>query len=830
MSQDIQMLLGIIQSIRHIDWAHFAAATHKFVLLLTNPKAKGILMTYQRFRRMDRQEVMCLMHMKKWRRMRRKYTTRIVYSFTATYIAMALIPILIGVIFYTYTLRVVFDNEYEKTSAMLSQSVEAMDSDFRMIRDMMGRLLQSDSLTSLLSSESPYEAPDVVIDSLDFQNELKQVYIGDSLVYDVLIYLPTPNMLYGVKNGYCFTRPDIYYPYFLELEDFSVEQWNSVLSSNKNSYFIAARPAVLEGYEGGVATSSQLGMFVWPLYKDGMARGSVIFLLDATKFISDMELATDIDQGAVAWAQTQDGEVIMNCPVDLDVSSVDFANSLLVSLSSRYNQLEYNVLIPKSIISAKVQWLLNAIVLMVALSVVLGVMAAVIFARRLGLPLDQISRNLRQLYVSESTALANSHDVQRINPLAQLGDNVNELIVKHSQLKRYVSRQINVVDQLFFEKLLGGYFGDENQILAMLEHISQPRLSGPFILAFVRMQRIGSELTVSEASEMSACRTEVFASELSAEYDIFETSLDSCVLIFSLSSAKVDAIERQLQCSLERIARELSRTLDMDVKAALSLPVKRYLELSQAYARCSELIHSSAASAEQTLVYQRDMPSQAYSYSMDVENQLINFTVSGNRERVHELVLNVFGMERMRNGGHMSRSQRLLIQGMFATLMRIGQMLGPGQCAGLDELDAKAQQLIMSGNAAAALDAILAYFDSVIDAVQNRQRGRTDALIAQVRAYVDEHYADCELTLTSVATHFSLTDSYLSRAYKDCTGVNFSAYVERVRIEHALQLIDEPISLDEIATRTGFDHVYNLRSAFKRSLGVTPSEYRKRVR
>lgn len=769
------------------------------------------------------------MHIMRRRRVRRRYAQRIAYSFAATYIAMALIPILIGVMFYTYTLRAVFQSEYEKTSAILSQSVEAMDADFRMIRDTMTRLVQSSALNSLLGSESPYESPDVAIDSLNFQSELRQMYIGDSLVYDVLIYLKSPNMLYGVKTGYCFTRPEIYYPYFLELEGFDAGQWQEVLHSSKNSYFVAARSATLEGYAGGSAASGQLGMFVWPLYINGAARGSVIFLLDATKFISDMDYAMDAGGGAVAWAQTPDGEVIMSNPTELDMDQVSEADALRVSVSSRYNQLEYNILIPKAVISAKVRWLLNTIILAVALSVGLGVTAAVLLARRLGLPLDQVSRNLRQLYLSDFAPAAPAAEAQRINPLVQLGDNVNELIAKHAQLKRYVSRQINVVDQLFFEKLLGGYFDSEEQILAMLEHISQPRLSGPFMLALVRMQRAGSELTVSEASEMSAFRAEVFASELSAERDMFETSLDSCVLIFSLSSASEAEIERQIERTLARLTREMPRELDMDVKAALSQPVSWYLELGHAYARCAELLHSALASDGRALLCQRDMPPQAYAYSLDVENQLINFAISGNRERVHELVLNLFGSDCARGGEHALRSQRLLIQGLFATLMRVRQMLGPEQLQAFDELDAAAQRLGTAGSASKALDAILGYFDSIIDLVQRRQQGRTDALMAQVRAYIDERFSDCELSLTSVASHFSLTDTYLSRAFKECAGINFSAYVERARIKRALQLIDEPISLDEVAVRTGFDHVYNLRSAFKRALGVTPSEYRKRV-
>ena len=759
------------------------------------------------------------------RRGRRDYKTRIVYSFLSTYIIIALIPIVIGVTFYTYTLRAVSENECEKTSALLSQSVSAMDADFRMARDIMSRFMQSSALNELLVSDSPSSKPSVTMNSMEFCKELKQIYINDSLIYDVLVYLNAPDVLYGARNGYSFTRPNVYYPYFLYMEGFSVEEWQDVLAGARSSYFVPARQAVLEGYDGGRSEERYIGLYVWPLYRDGIARGNVVFLLDASKFTQDMELAIDVEEGALAWAETPDGEVIMSCPADADVTA-EADDFLRISVSSRYNQLRYNVLIPRAVVSGKVRWLRDAIILVTALSVLLGAMAAAVFARRLGAPLDRISANLRTLYAPDTYGEP-AQPSRRPKPLAELGDSVNELIIKHGKLSSYVSRQINVLDQLFFEKLLGGYFGDEAQVQEMLEHVSQPRLSGPFVLALLRMERTGGDLTVSEASEMSARRAEAFAAELHAQRDMFETSLDSCVLIFSLSESSEEEIERQLRAAIERMNAGGSGALAMRVSGALSLPVGRYIELSRVYARCQELIYSSSGDSAPVLMHQRDMGPQVYSYSLDVENQLINFAMAGNRERVHELILSAFGAERTQ--GHLGQSQRMLTQSMCATLMRISQMMG-GEQGSVAELDDAARRLAVISSSSGALDAILGYFDDIVDKVQSRQRGRTDALIAMVREYVDANYADADLNLASTATHFSLTDAYLSRAFKEYTGSNFSAYLERRRIDRALELIDGPLSLDEIAARTGFEHLYNLRSAFKRTMGVTPSEYRKRAK
>lgn len=756
-----------------------------------------------------------------------KYAKRIMYSFLATFLIVAMIPVLIGSIFYTYTIRVVSENEYSKTRAMLSMNVENMDADFRRIRDIMSQLLESTYMNSLLTSKSPYDDPNTVMQSMQFRNELKQLYTGGTIIYDFLVYLKTPDTLYGAKSGYSFMRSSIYYPHFLSMEGIDEKGWNKIINDSRNCYFISARQATLEGYSGGNKQSCQLGLMVWPLYKDGLSRGSVVFIINASKFISDMEMAIETETGAVAWAQTSGGEIIMACPAIEAVPTEEGHNMVKVSMRSKYNQLEYNVLIPTAAITSKVSWLRNVIIWVVILSVIFGTIAAVYFARRLGMPLDRISYNLKQMYASEIKQVKPDNYIMALNTMQQFSNNVNELIVKHNQMKQYVSRQINVIDQLFFEKLLGGYFSDDKEATDMLEYINQPKLSGPFMLALVRFERIGTELSIAEASTMSAIRTKAFSETIGAEYDLFETSLNGCVLIFSITASEMDDIETQLRNALKRISED-SDGRDMCIKCAISVPIERFTDISYAYARCADMLYLYPERQGVSIEYQRNMPVRAYSYSLDVENQLINFTIAGNGGKVHELVLSVFGAERL--SGYMSQSQSLLINGMCATIMRIGQMLGNDGNGEQKHMENAVQRIMTMDNASHALDGILECLDEFVSRVQKRQSGRTDALINSVREYVDGNYTDPELTLSSAATHFSIADAYLSRAFKDCTGVNFSAYIERLRIDHALKLIDRPLSLDEIASLTGFEHVYNLRSAFKRNLGVTPSEYRKRAK
>src|SRR5690606_7106671 len=62
--------------------------------------------------------------------------------------------------------------------------------------------------------------------------------------------------------------------------------------------------------------------------------------------------------------------------------------------------------------------------------------------------------------------------------------------------------------------------------------------------------------------------------------------------------------------------------------------------------------------------------------------------------------------------------------------------------------------------------------------------------MAKVLKYLDEHYADPELSLPGVAAVFGMSDTYLSRTLKEEMNENFAKYLIRVRLAHARTLLE----------------------------------------
>jgi AraC-like DNA-binding protein len=108
-----------------------------------------------------------------------------------------------------------------------------------------------------------------------------------------------------------------------------------------------------------------------------------------------------------------------------------------------------------------------------------------------------------------------------------------------------------------------------------------------------------------------------------------------------------------------------------------------------------------------------------------------------------------------------------------------------------------------------------------------KQRGNP-GLISEVKAYIELHYPNHELSLNHLSEAFNLSATYFSRLFKEEAGETFVSYLTQVRLEQARKLLletEEPIQ--DIANRIGYLHAFSFIRVFKKAFGLTPGDYRK---
>jgi len=98
--------------------------------------------------------------------------------------------------------------------------------------------------------------------------------------------------------------------------------------------------------------------------------------------------------------------------------------------------------------------------------------------------------------------------------------------------------------------------------------------------------------------------------------------------------------------------------------------------------------------------------------------------------------------------------------------------------------------------------------------------------IARARTYIQERHSR-ELTLRQVAASVGASPFYFCKLFKKSTGINFTEYVSRVRVERAKQLLLNPnLHVSEIAFEVGFQSLPHFNRMFKKILGQSPTAYR----
>ena len=89
---------------------------------------------------------------------------------------------------------------------------------------------------------------------------------------------------------------------------------------------------------------------------------------------------------------------------------------------------------------------------------------------------------------------------------------------------------------------------------------------------------------------------------------------------------------------------------------------------------------------------------------------------------------------------------------------------------------------------------------------------------------------DRNISVDEMASALAVSSRTLHRQLIKETGRTPAAWLKRLRMESACRALANPdISLKQIANRSGFGDEYNMRRTFNLELGVTPSEYRKRI-
>lgn len=127
-------------------------------------------------------------------------------------------------------------------------------------------------------------------------------------------------------------------------------------------------------------------------------------------------------------------------------------------------------------------------------------------------------------------------------------------------------------------------------------------------------------------------------------------------------------------------------------------------------------------------------------------------------------------------------------------------------------------------------DGCLTLYDIIFQFCNRDKFSLESSTASKIFMYIHENF-DKDISLTDIAQHFNLSESYISKLFKNSLDVNFKTYVNKLKIKKAKELLNtKNYKVSDITAMVGCNNTNTFIRIFKQYEGVSPGEYMKNLK
>ena len=122
---------------------------------------------------------------------------------------------------------------------------------------------------------------------------------------------------------------------------------------------------------------------------------------------------------------------------------------------------------------------------------------------------------------------------------------------------------------------------------------------------------------------------------------------------------------------------------------------------------------------------------------------------------------------------------------------------------------------------------IISIINKGIELREGNVSGHNTDVVDSVKRYIDDNYADDELSLNTLASHVNFSPNHLSMVFSQQTGSTLIKYLTDYRMTKAKELLKcTNKKSSEISLMVGYKDPHYFSYLFKKTQGVTPTQFR----
>lgn len=215
-----------------------------------------------------------------------------------------------------------------------------------------------------------------------------------------------------------------------------------------------------------------------------------------------------------------------------------------------------------------------------------------------------------------------------------------------------------------------------------------------------------------------------------------------------------------------------------------------------------------------------------YAYPLGIERKLQQMIAHGDKEGAREMINQLLGHMYFNSGGNFEviKQQALELVVLFSRASIEGG-------ADIKQIFGVNRNILSEIHSFETLDELSSFLTSIfhrfVGYVFDFNQVKHVDIIHKVVDYIRENYMK-KISLDDVARHVYLSKSYLSKIFKDEVNCSFTNFVNSIRVDKSKELLlDNGVSLADIATLVGFDDQSYFTKVFRKTTGVSPGQFRK---
>ncbi len=374
-------------------------------------------------------------------------------------------------------------------------------------------------------------------------------------------------------------------------------------------------------------------------------------------------------------------------------------------------------------------------------------------------------------------------------------------------------------------------YGPDEEKLRILS--SGRTYSGVFTALYVfKKELLTAGRPAARQNEPDMTSKEMLSSLISETFDagsgmkvIPLTPVDALIILPPESGGPAEGI---LERVLLRIQNSVKIYMNTEAGFVLSEPFASEPELAAKLKGCAGAASVSFYKGFGSLIRQEDGGLYVNEVTEDQQDAMelicagIAFCEYEEAEILAASILESFEKQRIRPDGACDYIRKL-----FRNILLFGSA-GSGKNSGrFERLAADCREC---GTVSEFESAVTGLIRAVSESAADGRTGKYRQDVVRITVYIKENITQ-KITLAQIAKLVNMNESYVSRLFKNETGVNLTSYINLLKMGKAIELLKDPdVMVKEVANRLGFDEQSYFNRIFNKYLSSSPSEFKKRYK